>query len=162
MTDDDVRDLQHREAIRELYARYCFYVDLGRPDLFADAFTPDGVLWLSDRGSFRGRDEIRAHVERRTGRLLHLIHNVAIQHIEEPRACSHAYFQLIEPSDATCAAYGMYDDVLLYADGRWYWDRKKTIYHYQSAPYQQGVQRRSDFGQDLEGVPSFIDNLERG
>ena len=52
---DELRSLRDKDEIRELYAAYCFSVDMGRPDLFAADFSEDGILWLSDRGSFRGR-----------------------------------------------------------------------------------------------------------
>lgn len=156
-----IRELAHRESIRELYAAYCFFVDQGRPDLFADAFTADGVLWLSDRGSFRGREEIAAHVGNRSGKLMHLIHNVSIVRIEEPRAWSHAYFQLIDPATGACAAYGNYDDVLTLEDDTWFWYLKKVIYQFQTPEYAAGVIPRPDFGQPLDGVPSFVENLLR-
>jgi SnoaL-like domain len=152
MTPEELSD---REAIREMYARYCFYVDLGRPDLFAADFAEDAQLWLSDRGSYRGRDEILAHVGRRTGVLLHLIHNVAIDPIEGDTATSHGYFQLVEPEAATCVAYGMYDDLLAREGGRWFWKVKKVNYHFRSPDYQRLSEssRRADFGESPPDVP---------
>jgi len=150
-------DLSDREQVRELYARYCFYVDTGRPDLFAAAFTEDGVLWLSDRGSYCGRAEIEAHVARRVGKTFHLIHNVTIDRIEGDTALAHAYFQLLDPDTAQTVAYGTYDDLLRRVHGTWHWHLKKVNYQYRSAPYAQVAEsmRRPDFGRDLEGVPSF-------
>lgn len=160
MSDPSVRELVHRDAIRELYSAYCFFVDHGRADLFANAFTPDGVMWLSDRGSFDGREEIEAHVQKRSGKTLHLIHNVTILRIEEPWAWSHAYFQLLEPETGGCASYGYYDDVAkLEPDGNWYWHVKKTIYQFQTPAYSTGVALRPDFGLAFDRAPTFLDNL---
>lgn len=152
MTTEELSD---REAIRELYARYCFYVDLGRPDLFAADFAEDATLWLSDRGSYLGRDAILAHVGKRSGVLLHLIHNVAIDPIDGDRATSHAYFQLVEPERATCVAYGMYDDLLAREGDRWRWQIKKVHYHFRSPDYLQVSEssRRPDFGAAPPDVP---------
>jgi uncharacterized protein (TIGR02246 family) len=161
MNASELQELRDRERIRELYAGYCFVVDLGRPDLFASSFTEDGVMLLTDRGSFRGRAEIEAHVQRRTGKMLHLIHNVAVVRIEGDDAWAHAYFQLIEPESATCAAYGMYDDWLKRVGGRWYWHHKNVHYQYQSPEYAAGVERRADYGSTLD-VPNFVEDLERG
>jgi hypothetical protein len=153
----EVTELADREAIRELYSRYCFYVDTHRPDLFAAAFVEDGVLWLSDRGSYRGREEIEAHVGRRAGKTFHLIHNVAIDSVVGDVAYSHAYFQLLDPATAACVAYGTYDDRLRRQDGVWMWHLKCVNYEFRSAEYAAGAAKmlRPDFGQPLEGVRAF-------
>lgn len=154
-------DLEDRDAIREMYARYCFYVDEGRPDLFADSFTEDGVLWLSDRGSYIGREEIDAHVGRRVGKTLHLIHNVAIDRIDGDIAYSHAYFQLLDPADASCVAYGTYDDTLRRIDGRWCWHHKAVNYAFRSPAYAEVADpmKRPDFGEPFDVVVRFADTL---
>ena len=161
MTDAELRDLRDREEIRDLYGRYCFYVDVGRPDLFAAQFTEDCVLWLSDRGSYRGREEIEAHVARRSGKTLHLIHNVVVGEIDGDTAQSFAYFQLLEPQTAACVAYGTYDDLLRRVDGRWHWARKRVNYLYRSPEYVEvaATMLRPDFGSPLEGVPTFAETL---
>jgi hypothetical protein len=154
-------EFEDRDAIREMYSRYCFYVDEGRPELFARDFTPDGILWLSDRGSYRGREEIEAHVGRRSGKTFHLIHNVAIDSVVGDVAVSHAYFQLIDPQTALCVAYGTYDDLLRRVGGRWFWDRKRVNYRFRSPEYVEVAQTmlRPDFGEELEGVPAFGETL---
>ena len=150
-------DLEDRNQIREKYSRYCFYVDEGRPDLFAAEFTHSGTLWLSDRGSYNGREEIEAHVQRRTGKTFHLIHNVAIDEVRGDTAYAHAYFQLLDPGTAACVAYGTYDDVLVREDGRWLWARKRVNYRFRTADYAEmaDTMRRPDYGQELTGVPAF-------
>jgi hypothetical protein len=150
-------DLDDRDQIREMYARYCFYVDEGRPDLFAADFVPDGIMWLSDRGSYNGREEIEAHVGRRSGKTLHLIHNVAIDSIDGDVAYSHAYFQLLDPDTAATVAFGTYDDALRRLDGRWHWERKRVNYRFRSPEYVEVAKTmlRPDFGQPLDGVPAF-------
>lgn len=152
-------ELEDREAIREMYSRYCFYVDVGRADLFARSFVEDSVLWLSDRGSFSGRDEIEAHVGRRSGQTFHLIHNVAIDEIDGEVAYSHAYFQLLSPDDASCVAYGMYDDKLRRTAGGWAWHIKKVNYMFQTEAYAAvaATMRRRDAGEEPPGIPSFTD-----
>lgn len=158
---DELQEYRQREEIRDLYTRYCFLVDHGRPDLFADDFTEDAVLWLSDRGSFNGRNEIRAHVEKRTGKTLHLIHNILVHEVAGERATSFAYFQLLDPETALTIAYGTYDDLLRRVDGRWYWDRKRVNYWYRSADYAEGAATmlRPDFGEELDGPTYFKDTL---
>jgi hypothetical protein len=158
----DTQELQQvREEIRDMYARYCFLVDHGRPDLFANEFTDDAILWLSDRGSYRGRGEIQAHVEKRTGKTLHLIHNVLIGDVDGDSATSFAYFQLLDPADAATIAYGTYDDALQHVSGRWHWHRKRVNYWYRSPAYAEVAagMLRSDFGTELEGAPYYKDTL---
>jgi hypothetical protein len=150
-------ELQDRDEIRELYARYCFYVDEGQPGGFAAQFTEDGVLWLSDRGSYVGRGEIEAHVARRSGKTFHLIHNVAIDVIEGDVAHAHAYFQLLSPETGATVAYGTYDDALRRVDGSWKWDRKRVNYRFRTEAYAAvaATMLRPDFGQELDGVFAF-------
>jgi hypothetical protein len=156
-----VSDLQDREEIRELYSRYCFYVDEGRPDLFARQFTPDAVLWLSDRGSYQGRDEIEAHVTRRTGKTFHLIHNVAIDGVDGDSASSHAYFQLLDPKTGACVAYGTYDDALKRVEREWKWHVKRVNYRFRTPAYAEVAKSmmRPDFPQEPEGVRTFAETL---
>ena len=153
----EIRRLRDREEIRELYSRYCFYVDMGMPDRFAASFSEDGVLWLSDRGSFRGREEIERHVGGRTGRTFHLIHNVSIDGIDGDKAVSHAYFQLLDPGTGATVAYGTYDDALVRVDASWRWRLKKVNYVYRSEEYTCMADSvpRPDYGRDLDGVPVF-------
>ncbi len=156
MEAEALQMLRDKEEIRELYARYCFFVDMGMPERFAESFCEDGVLWLSDRGSFRGREEISAHVARRVGKTFHLIHNVSIDRVEEAEAVAHAYFQLLDPETAATVAYGTYDDLLVRVGGRWLWSRKKVNYTYRSPEYARVAagMLRDDHGTDLV-VPSF-------
>jgi len=50
-----VQALEDREAVRECLTRYCYDVDLGRPDDYTDVFTPDGFLDI-DGNRMEGRD----------------------------------------------------------------------------------------------------------
>ena len=127
MTTEELSD---REAIRELYARYCFYVDLGRPDLFAADFAEDATLWLSDRGSYLGRDAILAHVGKRSG----VPAAPDPQRRDRPDRRRPRDVARVLPArraraTATCVAYGMYDDLLARDGDRWRWQIKKVNYH---------------------------------
>ncbi len=152
-------ELEDREEIRDMYSRYCFYVDVGRADLFARSFTEDGVLWLSDRGSYRGREEIEAHVARRSGKTFHLIHNITIDRVEGEVAVSHAYFQLLSPQDASCVAYGTYDDLLRRTADGWAWQIKKVNYEFRTDAYAEvaATMQRPDAGEEPPAAPSFTD-----
>ena len=62
-TPDSMADLQRRiavledrEAIRELDARYCRYLDQGQWDELADCFTPDGTF--DGLSVVRGRSDL--------------------------------------------------------------------------------------------------------
>jgi hypothetical protein len=154
-------ELADRDAIRELYAAYCFMTDLGRPDLLADTFTDDAVFWLNDRGSFRGKDEIRKQLEKRAGKAIHFVHNVSVQRVDRPLAWAHAYFHILNPSDGSCAAYGLYDDVLRHDSGRWRWHLRRAEFLFRADAYAATAAPRPDFGIELEGSIGFIENYER-
>ena len=57
-------------------------------------------------------------------------------------------------------AYGTYDDLLARVDGQWFWERKRVNYRFRTPEYAAVAQTmiRPDFGQPLEGVPSFLES----
>lgn len=55
--------LEEKDAIHETIANYCFYVDAGELDKWADLFTDDGIFDAGDLGRCTGKDAIRAFIE---------------------------------------------------------------------------------------------------
>jgi uncharacterized protein (TIGR02246 family) len=69
---------EDRDAIRDLMARYCLYVDSGRGPEFASLFTEDGVF-ETGHGTSAGREALAAQAESMAGLgMHHMITNHAI------------------------------------------------------------------------------------
>jgi uncharacterized protein (TIGR02246 family) len=69
---------EDRDAIRDLFARYCAYVDTGAAEEWAATFTEDGEF-RTDRVTLVGRDALRSFAARLPpGGLHHLVMNQAI------------------------------------------------------------------------------------
>jgi hypothetical protein len=143
--------------VHHLYGRWSHALDAGHPDLVVDDFTADGVLWVSDRGSYRGKDEIAEIARGRAGAVLHAITNVIVEGVAGDRARSHAYFHMVDLSSGQVAARGMYDDDLVREDGRWLWHRKAVDFLWRSSEYAAKAEtlRRPDYGQDPNPVGHF-------
>jgi len=144
-------------AVHELYGRWSHALDTGHPDLVVDDFTPDGVLWVSDRGSYRGRDEIAEITRGRAGAVLHVITNVIVEDATGDRARAHAYFHMVDMAAGQVVARGMYDDDLVGAGGRWRWHRKAVDFLWRSDGYATKADqlRRPDYGRSPNPVGHF-------
>ena len=68
---------QDREEIHGLIARYSHSVDAGHVDAWVDLFTADGEIISPSPGNAKGREELRAWVERALG----LFSGYQIRHI---------------------------------------------------------------------------------
>lgn len=133
-------DLQHvadQLALRELYARYCFGLDYHDNDQMLDCFTTDGVFSLSDRGDFRGHDQIQAILDASAPtRHRHNILNVVVDEIDGDTATMRAYFILIHPTDGRITSWGHYqDDAVRCEDGIWRWTMKRVHFDWRADDY---------------------------
>jgi SnoaL-like protein len=69
---------EDRDAIRDLFARYCLYVDTGAAEQWAATFTEDGEF-LTDRVTLVGRDSLKSFAASLPpGGLHHMVTNQAI------------------------------------------------------------------------------------
>jgi uncharacterized protein (TIGR02246 family) len=70
---------EDRDAIRDLMARYCLYVDSGQGPEFASLFTDDGVFETGHGDPTVGRDALAQQAESMAGLgMHHMITNHAI------------------------------------------------------------------------------------
>ena len=117
-------ELDAREQIRDLVARYNAKGDAGRLDEMLELFAPDGELEFEAR-VYRGRDEIRAMfadavrstVERSGGLARHFTATHQIDFVDRERAHGRCYFQVLTESGLD--HWGRYVDAYRRVDGRW-------------------------------------------
>jgi hypothetical protein len=125
-------ELEAREAIRDLVARYNACGDSGRFDPMLALFAEDAVLELDD-ATLTGRAAIRAYFERvaqRTGagRKARLVRHFTATHqidvLSEREARGYCYFAVL--TDAGLDHWGRYRDEYRCEGGRWRFARRKV------------------------------------
>ena len=92
--DERLTRLEHREAIKELRAAYCYRIDERDWDGFADLFVEDAAVDFGPIGTF---EDVRHFAEDVVGRehpfLSHMIHNPIIE-IDGETATGRWYFEV--------------------------------------------------------------------
>ena len=118
--------LEDREAIRDLFARQNLAYDRREAERTAAMFTEDGVLELMGSDlTFRGRDSIRAYMERLlevTGDdYRHWTNSLAIEPVEgaPDEARVECYIAAFGMQDGSLRLAGRYFDHLRKVDGEW-------------------------------------------
>lgn len=127
-------ELEARESIRDLVARYNANADSGRFDQVLACFAPDAVMEL-DGTAYRGHDEIRsiftgaaAMARRGPGPVIVRHHTSTLQiDVAGPReASSRCYYQVL--SARGLDHWGRYLDDYRMIDGRWcFWRRREFL-----------------------------------
>jgi ketosteroid isomerase-like protein len=123
-----------REEIRELVASYTHLGDGGRVDEVAELFEPTGVLELSDRGVFTGRDAIAG-----------ALGGLSDQHVSDPGVSyvrhhvTNLTIDVESPHDATGAAYWL----VVTNTGLWKWGRYRDVYRRQDGGSWRFAHRRA-------------------
>lgn len=128
-------ELQARESIRDLVARYNAYGDSVRIDQLLELFTPDAVMDTEMFGVKTGRDEIRtiftgvrdqprsdpAASDGRRRYLRHMVVSHVVDVHEPTHASGHATFVVTTANELT---WGRYVDDYRANDGVWRFARR--------------------------------------
>lgn len=126
-----VRRLEDLDAIRQLRARYCLYLDTGQWDSVADLFTDDGEF--TGMSSPRGREEIRtffAGLSDSMNGFWHFTTNETID-IDGDRADGEAYlYMTCVLDDEPHVAAGRYRDEFVKQQGRWLFHSRTVTFFY--------------------------------
>lgn len=114
-------DVEERQRIADLLARYAIAIDSRDWDLFRTCFTPDVLADYGDIGRWNGVEEITSFmVEVHTGPSLHRLSTMAIS-VDGDRATARTYVEaLVLMADQRTGANssGYYDDeIVRTADG---------------------------------------------
>jgi hypothetical protein len=128
----DPGELEARESIRDLVARYNANGDAGRFSQVLELFAPDAVMDIGDGRLYTGPDEILTiftGVRDRTGsdEPVHLRHFTATHQVDvldEVTATGRSYFQVLTTSGLD--HWGRYLDEYRVVDGRWRFARRRV------------------------------------
>jgi uncharacterized protein (TIGR02246 family) len=106
-----------RDAIRDLFARYCLLMDQGLVDKWADLYTEDGQFVQEGSEPITGTEALRAFMAAQSvGVIHHILVNHAID-VSDDHATSIA--SVIVISKGAIVASGRARDELRRLDGRW-------------------------------------------
>jgi uncharacterized protein (TIGR02246 family) len=114
---------ENRDEIRDLYARYCLYIDTGTPDEWAALFTTDGEF-AGVGDPLVGSEALRSFAaDTRAGGagMHHVVSNVAVD-VEGDEAAGTASVVIF--IGGAPAIVGRYQDNLRREDGRWKFARR--------------------------------------
>jgi hypothetical protein len=131
--------LEEKDAIRELIARYCFYIDLGQYDEWAATFAEEAVFEVSGMFRFEGRAAIREfadHIPKNAQGLPGMKHCTLNQVIEVSCERAKASCYLILVREGTPLLHvdiaGRYEDELVKRSGRWLFARRTAYFDYRA------------------------------
>jgi SnoaL-like domain len=130
--------LEEKDAIRELIGRYCFFIDLGKYDEWADTFAEEAVFEVSGMFRFDGRAAIREfadHIPKNANGLpgmKHCTFNHVID-VSGERAKATCYLLVVrEGTPLHVDIAGRYEDELVKRSGRWLFTRRTAYFDYRS------------------------------
>jgi hypothetical protein len=140
----DVWELNARECIRDLVARYNANGDAGRFNAVRELFASDAVMELGDGRIYTGLDEImtiftgtqeRVRDTREPSEPIYVRHSTAshqIDVVDATHATGRAYFNVVTPIGLD--HWGRYVDQYGALDGRWHFThRRVTVEGYSPA-----------------------------
>jgi len=125
-------ELEEKEAIRELLARYCFHFDNGEFDAWLDLFTADGIFDVGAVGRFTGRaglQELLARVPLTNGVPLirHCVMN-SIVRVDGDRATACCYVVVLRDGEVpTVNVVGRYEDQLVKVGAQWRFRERRVF-----------------------------------
>jgi uncharacterized protein (TIGR02246 family) len=107
---------EDRDAIRDLFARYCLYVDTGAADEWAATFTDDGEF-RAGGDPLVGRDALKAFAASlASGTLHHMVLNEVIDIDGDTATCRSSVFVT---SKGAVVTTGRSEDELRRVNGSW-------------------------------------------
>lgn len=126
--------LEDKEAIRETFSRYSFYMDDGRYGDLAELFTPDGE-WLAGYAKAKGRGEIESvlaqvNPSKTEGPVRkHFVVNSIIEGDSESATSRASYLVFVAREDGPeVVVAGTYEDDLVKSDGTWYFRSRRLVH----------------------------------
>ena len=143
-----LQQLEDREAIKELRARYCWTVDEGKYEEFLSLFTDDVECDFGNLGTFKGKAEWRKFVYETIptffSRMRHLIHN-EITELDGDQVKGKAYFEFvgIRQGDSFVGG-GHYEHKYSKINGEWKFRAIKAVIYYMT-PFKEGWAKGNDY-----------------
>lgn len=130
-----VQELEDRDQIKELTARYCWHVAHGEGEAVAALFADDGVLEVTD-GSFKpvkGRDELlkfyRTSVNQPEMAIPFIQNHIIQVNGDEAEGTCGIEARFTRNGESVTAA-GYYEDRYRRENGKWRFTQRKITFHH--------------------------------
>lgn len=117
-----VTEIQDREEIRALLARYNHAIDAHRSEEWVGLFTDDGVFDSGGR-VLQGAAQLRAFADSVPPGLRHVVANELVD-VRGDEATVSAYLFILAGTPRSVVTVGVYDDEVRRVDGRWRFARR--------------------------------------
>jgi len=130
-----MREMEDREAIKELRHLYSYHVDQGKMAECAALYSDDAVADFGPIGIFRGRDQIRGfyceYLPANFAEMRHYVHNHVIR-LAGDRGDGECYFEvkLISTQGKGFNLAGRYDDEFVRVGGQWKFKARRVSFDY--------------------------------
>ena len=129
-TEESLRELMDREAIRELPRLYCHYMWTNDPESMANLFTDDATICIQGMEDYAitGRDKLAKVFRRVNAKYVTqpFIHNHIIELAGAGHATGVAYYEILEARQGgRYMAAGYYRDEYRKVDGQWKFQSRK-------------------------------------
>jgi SnoaL-like protein len=130
-----MREMEDREAIKELRHLYSYHVDQGKMAECAALYSDDAVADFGPLGVFRGRDQVRGfyceYLPANFVEMRHYVHNHVIR-LAGDRGDGECYFEvkLISREGKGFSIAGRYDDEFVRVGGQWKFKARRVTFDY--------------------------------
>jgi hypothetical protein len=125
--------LEDKEDIRDLFTKYCLYIDSGRYEDWVNCFTEDGVFDSPILGRWQGKEKLTQFTQKYrewTGACQprHCVMNVLIS-VDGPQATGECYLLMTHAADGKTELVisGRYEDMIEKVDGQWLFKERKVL-----------------------------------
>jgi len=139
--EETVRDLAHREAIRELRCRYHECINEGNVAGIPELFTRDGEIDFGHLGRARGTTKIESFFVRELTRVLPFIKQFIHNHVVRVSGETGTGFAYLEAKPVykgeSYLVAARYDDEYVREDGRWKF-KKMVLTPWFMVPLREG------------------------
>jgi ketosteroid isomerase-like protein len=130
-----IQELEDRDAIKELTARYCWHVAHGEGEAVAKLFTDDGVLDVTGAasGPLRGKDDLlkfyRSSVREPEAAIPFIQNHIIHLHGDEAHGTCGIEARFARNGESVTAA-GYYEDKYRRVNGEWRFVERKIFFHH--------------------------------
>ncbi len=137
-----IQELEDRDAIKELTAKYCWHVAHGEGEAVANLFSDDGVLEITggDTAPVRGREALlkfyRASVREPEAAIPFIQNHIIVIEGDEAHGTCGIEARFARNGESVTAA-GYYEDRYRRVNGNWRFVQRKIFFHH-VVPLKQG------------------------
>lgn len=125
--------LEDKENIRDLFTKYCLYIDSGRYEDWVKCFTEDGVFDSPILGRWQGKEKLGQFTKKYrewtgTSQPRHCVMNILIS-VDGTQATGECYLLMTHAAEGKTELIisGRYEDMIEKVGGQWLFKERKVL-----------------------------------